>query len=41
MTVNVWDSLEELRALISSGHPVDRDRLADPAVELNAVTRSR
>ncbi|GAA2747941.1 NAD(P)/FAD-dependent oxidoreductase [Kitasatospora cinereorecta] len=34
MNVNVWDVTDPIRALVSSGRPVDPDRLADPAVPL-------
>ena len=34
MNVNVWDVTDDIQALIRSGKPVDRARLADPAVPL-------
>jgi 3-phenylpropionate/trans-cinnamate dioxygenase ferredoxin reductase subunit len=34
MYVNVWDVTEPIRALVTSGHPVDPARLADPDVAL-------
>ena len=34
MNVNVWDVTDDIKALIGSGEPVDRDRLADPSVAL-------
>ena len=34
MNVNVWDVTDDVQALIRSGKPVDRDRLADPGVPL-------
>lgn len=34
MNVNVWDVVDDVTALITSGRAVDRDRLADPAVPL-------
>ena len=37
MNVNVWDVTDAVKALIRSGRPVDRQRLADPAVPLDAV----
>jgi 3-phenylpropionate/trans-cinnamate dioxygenase ferredoxin reductase subunit len=37
MNVNVWDVNEAVQQLIRSGRAVDRDRLADPAIELAAV----
>lgn len=37
MNVNVWDVTDPIRALVSSGRPVDPDRLADPAVPLNEL----
>ncbi|MDP9842462.1 3-phenylpropionate/trans-cinnamate dioxygenase ferredoxin reductase subunit [Streptosporangium lutulentum] len=38
MNVNVWDVTDQIQALIRSGGPVDRDRLADPGVPLHEVT---
>lgn len=34
MNVNVWDVADDIQALIRSGRPVDKARLADPAVPL-------
>jgi 3-phenylpropionate/trans-cinnamate dioxygenase ferredoxin reductase subunit len=34
MNVNVWDVTDPIRALVTSGHPVDPARLADPDVPL-------
>jgi 3-phenylpropionate/trans-cinnamate dioxygenase ferredoxin reductase component len=34
MNVNVWDVLDEVKALIRSGTPVDADKLADPKAPL-------
>jgi 3-phenylpropionate/trans-cinnamate dioxygenase ferredoxin reductase subunit len=34
MNVNVWDVTDPIKALIRRNEPVDRDRLADPAVPL-------
>ncbi|MGH2943034.1 MAG: NAD(P)/FAD-dependent oxidoreductase [Solirubrobacteraceae bacterium] len=34
MNVNVWDVTDDIQALIRSRAPVDRDRLADPAIAL-------
>jgi 3-phenylpropionate/trans-cinnamate dioxygenase ferredoxin reductase subunit len=41
MNVNVWDVTDEIQALIRSGHPVDRDKLADPDVPLRQATMGR
>jgi 3-phenylpropionate/trans-cinnamate dioxygenase ferredoxin reductase subunit len=38
MNVNVWDVTDEIQALIRSGHPVDKARLADPKVPLSDLT---
>ncbi|MEU5811244.1 FAD-dependent oxidoreductase [Streptomyces sp. NPDC047718] len=35
MNVNVWDVTDPIRALVTSGKPVDPTRLADPDVPLN------
>ncbi|OBG55403.1 pyridine nucleotide-disulfide oxidoreductase [Mycolicibacterium fortuitum] len=35
MNVNVWDVLDDVKALIRSGAPVDPDRIADPAQPLS------
>ena len=37
MNVNVWDVTDAVKALIRSQRPVDRDRLADPAVPLEEL----
>jgi 3-phenylpropionate/trans-cinnamate dioxygenase ferredoxin reductase component len=37
MNVNVWDVVEDLKAIVAAGRPVDPGRLADPAVELAAL----
>lgn len=37
MNVNVWDVTEDIQALIRSKAPVDREKLADPAVPLSAL----
>lgn len=34
MNVNVWDVADDINALVLAGHPVERRRLADPAVAL-------
>lgn len=34
MNVNVWGVTDDIRRLVRAGGPVDRDRLADPAVPL-------
>ncbi|HEY0640079.1 MAG TPA: FAD-dependent oxidoreductase [Pseudonocardiaceae bacterium] len=34
MNVNVWDVVDQVKAIILSGRPVDADRLADPDVPL-------
>jgi 3-phenylpropionate/trans-cinnamate dioxygenase ferredoxin reductase subunit len=34
MNVNVWDVTDGIQALVRSGAPVDRARLADPKVAL-------
>jgi 3-phenylpropionate/trans-cinnamate dioxygenase ferredoxin reductase component len=34
MNVNVWDVVEDLKAIITADRPVDPDRLADPKVEI-------
>jgi NADPH-dependent 2,4-dienoyl-CoA reductase/sulfur reductase-like enzyme len=38
MNVNVWDVVDDVKALILSGRPVDASRLADPDVPLDDVT---
>ena len=37
MNVNIWDVSDPIQELIRAGKPVDRDRLADPDVELAEV----
>ncbi|NGO49011.1 NAD(P)/FAD-dependent oxidoreductase [Streptomyces ureilyticus] len=37
MNVNVWDVTDPLRALVTSGEPVDPTRLADPDVPLSGL----
>jgi 3-phenylpropionate/trans-cinnamate dioxygenase ferredoxin reductase subunit len=37
MNVNVWDVVEDLRAIISAGRPVDPAKLADPNVPLREL----
>jgi 3-phenylpropionate/trans-cinnamate dioxygenase ferredoxin reductase subunit len=37
MNVNIWDLTGTIRGLVSSGAPVDRAKLADPAVPLTEV----
>jgi 3-phenylpropionate/trans-cinnamate dioxygenase ferredoxin reductase subunit len=37
MNVNVWDVTDDIQALIRSGRPVDRDKLADPDVPLTEL----
>jgi 3-phenylpropionate/trans-cinnamate dioxygenase ferredoxin reductase subunit len=34
MNVNVWDVVEDLKAIVAGGRPLDAGRLADPAVDL-------
>jgi 3-phenylpropionate/trans-cinnamate dioxygenase ferredoxin reductase component len=34
MNVNVWDVVEDLKAIIEGARPVDPARLADPGVPL-------
>ncbi len=34
MNVNVWDVVEDLKAIITADRPVDPDRLADPKIEI-------
>ncbi|MGC0363298.1 3-phenylpropionate/trans-cinnamate dioxygenase ferredoxin reductase subunit [Rhodococcus sp. 27YEA15] len=35
MNVNIWDAGEDIKELVSSAHPVDPRRLADPAIALS------
>jgi 3-phenylpropionate/trans-cinnamate dioxygenase ferredoxin reductase component len=37
MNVNVWDVVEDLKAIITADRPVDPDRLADPKIEIGDV----
>ena len=37
MNVNVWDVTEAIQALIRSGEPIDRQRLADPGTPLTEL----
>jgi 3-phenylpropionate/trans-cinnamate dioxygenase ferredoxin reductase subunit len=37
MNVNVWDVTDDIKTLIRSGRPADRDRLADPSVPLTGT----
>jgi 3-phenylpropionate/trans-cinnamate dioxygenase ferredoxin reductase subunit len=37
MNVNTWDVVEDLKAIIAAGRPLDPDRLADPAVALTEL----
>ena len=37
MNVNVWDVSDDIQALIRSGKPVDKARLADPEVPLSSL----
>ena len=37
MNVNVWDVVDDVKALILGGRPVDPDKLADPSVALGEV----
>ncbi|HET8983155.1 MAG TPA: FAD-dependent oxidoreductase, partial [Pedococcus sp.] len=39
MNVNVWDVVDDIKALIRSGQTVDPARLADPDVPLASLTR--
>jgi 3-phenylpropionate/trans-cinnamate dioxygenase ferredoxin reductase subunit len=38
MNVNVWDVTDTIAALVRADRPVDRDKLADPAVPLAEAT---
>ncbi len=40
MNVNVWDVVDDLKALILSGRPVNVERLADPQVALTDTLRA-
>jgi 3-phenylpropionate/trans-cinnamate dioxygenase ferredoxin reductase subunit len=37
MNVNVWDVVDPIRALVTSGRTVDVTRLADPGIPLEDV----
>ena len=37
MNVNVWDVVDDLRAIITAGRPLDPAQLADPSVELSSL----
>jgi 3-phenylpropionate/trans-cinnamate dioxygenase ferredoxin reductase component len=37
MNANIWDVQDQIQALVRAGAPVDLDRLADPAVPLDAL----
>lgn len=37
MNVNVWDVTEDIQALVRSGAPVDKARLADPSIPLDQL----
>jgi len=37
MSVNVWDVVDDLKAIVARGGPLEPDRLADPAVPLGAL----
>jgi 3-phenylpropionate/trans-cinnamate dioxygenase ferredoxin reductase subunit len=37
MNVNVWDVVEDIRAIITAGKPVDPARLADENVPLGEL----
>lgn len=39
MNVNVWDVVDDIKALILGGEPVDRERLADPSTALTSLLR--
>ena len=40
MNVNVWDVVEDLKAIVAGGRPVDPARLADPRVPLAELAPS-
>lgn len=40
MNVNIWDVVDDVKALILSGQPVDRERLADPSTDLGCLLRT-
>jgi 3-phenylpropionate/trans-cinnamate dioxygenase ferredoxin reductase subunit len=37
MNVNVWDVVDDLKAIITADGPVDPERLADPDIELGDI----
>ena len=37
MNVNVWDVVEDLKAIVAAERPVDPDRLVDPSIALGEV----
>ena len=37
MNVNIWDVTDNVKALVTSGRPVDPERLADPDIELDKL----
>lgn len=39
MNVNIWDVVDDVKALILGGKPVDREQLADPSTELASLLR--
>ncbi|MGB3283825.1 MULTISPECIES: NAD(P)/FAD-dependent oxidoreductase [Mycolicibacter] len=39
MNVNIWEGLDDIKALVRSQEPVDPDRLADPAAPLSELSR--
>jgi hypothetical protein len=38
MNVNTWDVVDDLKAIVARGAPVDVGRLADRAVQLSELT---
>jgi 3-phenylpropionate/trans-cinnamate dioxygenase ferredoxin reductase subunit len=38
MNVNVWDVVEDLKAIVTATRAVDPSRLADPAVRLAEIS---
>jgi 3-phenylpropionate/trans-cinnamate dioxygenase ferredoxin reductase component len=39
MTINTWDRIDSITALIIAGHPVAMDRRADPGVPLESLLK--
>jgi 3-phenylpropionate/trans-cinnamate dioxygenase ferredoxin reductase subunit len=37
MNVNVWDVVDDLKAIVAAERPVDPDRLADPSFAFGEV----